>query len=179
MKYIEDIVYNRYSKYFAQYLMEMTGQYDATLEDEDVDAYLASLGMTGATESSLSSLENLPDVQTQTIIDATAKQFYEIVNSTTLGDIQSAVRNAGRYTSGATVRVDTAPIGVTGIDTTSALLLRGLNEQLEAKIDQEVQGYARRIALLDSVTITNTGSYNADTGNSTPSYEMEYKNYFF
>ena len=72
-----------------------------------------------------------------------------------------------------------APMGVTGIDTTSALMLRSLNEQLEKRIDAEVEGYARRIALLDSFTITHTGSKNTDTGEETSSYKTEHRGYFF
>ena len=72
-----------------------------------------------------------------------------------------------------------APIGLTAIDTTSALTLRHANEQLEQLIDREIMGYARRIALFDTKITTHTGLIDPDTGESIPPYETEDRNYFY
>lgn len=77
------------------------------------------------------------------------------------------------------MRVDTAPTGLTSIDTASALSLRHANEQLEQLIDREIMSYARRIALFDTKITTHTGTINPDTGEAIPPYKTEDRNYFY
>jgi hypothetical protein len=163
MEHAEDIVFNRYSHYFAEYLINSVNLYNQSIEDTEIADFLTEMGYTGSSSIDADTLRNTPDIQTEKIITATAKKFYEIVNSKSLGEMRDAVRNAGRYNSGTEVRVDMTPVDVTTLDTASALTLRSANEQLEQMIDREITGYARRIPILDSVTITHTGTKDPDS----------------
>lgn len=94
MAHVEDIVYNRFSKYFATYLTDAIDTYNATVEkDTDLSAFLEGLGLTSSV-STTGTLMITPDILTEEVIHATAKKFSEIVNSTSLSEMRSAVHNA-------------------------------------------------------------------------------------
>jgi hypothetical protein len=115
---IENIAYNRWSKYLLTDIMEAMRQFQNT-QSGAVDAYAQSLGLTGVLGDDTmdqSAIDKLPDIQTRQPILAYLKRFYETINQKTLSDIQKYVHNAGRYNSGTTVRVDQGAIMMTMTD---------------------------------------------------------------
>lgn len=51
-------------------------------------------------------VNSIPDIQTKTIIESLLPEFHGIINKNTLSNELLYVHNAGRYSSGTTVRAD-------------------------------------------------------------------------
>lgn len=98
-------------------------------------------------------IASLPDIQTVRPIASYLKKFYEIINKKTLSDIQKFVHNAGRYNSGALVRVDQGAIDMTLTDEVAIDTLHATNSAIEERIDTHIlsNNYARKILILDAI----------------------------
>jgi hypothetical protein len=83
-------------------------------------------------------MNNVPDIKSKEIIQNLAKPFHEIINSQTIGTELKNVHNAGRYTSGTTVRADIVPLMVTKQDEIMNRILKDANGVLESFTDNLV-----------------------------------------
>jgi hypothetical protein len=155
MQNSENIAYNRYTKYLLSDVSKALQSYDTQYADPDISATYASLGIDpGSDTLSADQIKKLPDVQTREVIQGFFKNFKGIFNEKSLGDELSAVRNAGRYNSGTTVRVDLLPISITLMDQIAQSTLRTSNQALAAAIDTTLKStIASRIVIYDQ---TNT-----------------------
>lgn len=171
MQNAENLSYNRYSKYLLEDINRVLLEYDQN-SDADYYATLAELGIDTAGQNGFTDehIASAPDIQTIPIIQGLLKKFHEIINKKTLGEELLAVRNAGRYSSGATVLADIGPVSMTLTDEVASNILKTANDALENSIDAELTtgGYARKIPIYDSVT--SRFGYGQ---------ELEYTNYFF
>ena len=122
----------------------------------------------------------MPDIQTVQPIRSFTKRFFEIINSKTLSDQQLYVHNAGRYTSGSTVRVDQGSLLVTMTDEFAARTLKEANDALEASITDIVRSkHAANLIVFDRSTLRSVGNPSVNPGDHTGSYTQEFRNYFF
>jgi hypothetical protein len=78
-------------------------------------------------------------------------------NEKTLGKELLSVHNAGRYTSGSTVRSDILPVSISLQDEIARTTLREANDALSKQIDQILidNKYARRIPIFDEVQFSS------------------------
>lgn len=171
MKNIENLAYNRYSKYLLGDINRAILEYDR-VRDEEYHQSLSELGIDMGGKNGLSQdlIDAAPDIQTMTVIQGLLKKFHEIVNKKTLGEELLAVRNAGRYSSGATVLADIGPVALTLTDEVAANILKTANDALEKSIDTDLKekGYARRVPIYEKV--------RSGVGYG---QRLEYTNYFF
>jgi hypothetical protein len=135
----EELIYNRYSKYFLQYITSELDKDKANFETEE-RAYLDSLGL-GSTPVA-DEFANTPDIQTKTMIIAILKKFHDLINKQALWDIRGFVRNAGRYNSGSEVRIDQPAINISLMDYSAMNTIRKINDKFEKHIDEVEVGLA-------------------------------------
>ncbi len=180
MKNMENFAYKRFSKYLLSDINTALADYDTKNNTEQNDT-LASLGISGGSDSLDSeTISKMPDIQTVQPIRSFTKRFFEIINSKVLGDEQLYVHNAGRYTSGATVRIDQGSVLTTLTDEFAARILKEANDALEASITDAIQTkYASNIIVFDRSTVTSIGNPSPNASDNTGSYTQEYKNYYF
>lgn len=180
IKNIENFVYKRFTKYLLTDIGNAISNYDATHSDKELDEYIASLGYPKGSDTLSGELvSSLPDIQTVQPTSAYIKKFYEILNKKTLSDEQLFVHNAGRYTSGSTVRVDQATVQGTYMDEVAASILKEGNTALEQAIDNQINtsGYPKKVVIFDSINYRNNGAPDA-FGTNTFSDKV-YNGYFF
>jgi hypothetical protein len=179
---VENFVYNRFSKYLLTDLVDMLSTERILNQSQEERDLMETMG-DDATDDIFprDQIPELPDVQTKIIIQKLTKQFFEIVNSKTLGDIRHMVFNAGRYNDGADVRVDQPALHITSADRVSMLTIQAANKSLEDSIDAEVKAVARKIAIFDRKEITLPKDSKSEDG--TIKYKKPvkkvYTNYFF
>lgn len=180
MKNMENFAYKRFSKYLLSDINSALAEYDSKNNKEQNET-LASLGINGGSDTlDAESIAKMPDIQTVQPIRSLTKRFFEIINTKTLGDEQLYVHNAGRYTSGSTVRVDQGSVLTTLTDELAARTLKEANDALEASITDTIQTkYASNIIIFDRATVTSIGNPSPDPNDHTGSYTQEYKNYYF
>lgn len=183
LKYIEDIAYNRYNKYLAKTLYEASQKLfdisDSSIQDPEIQKILDE--NSGATMD----LTKNADITTKQIIEKATKQFFDVFNTTYMGDILRFVHNAGRYGDDTNVRVDSVPVQIAKNDIFMKHSLKDTNTVLEDAIDAVVKGgLSRNIPVFKSYTIESIIS-------STPTADAEgnllprpvniqvFKNYFF
>ena len=167
---IENLAYNRYSKYLLRDINTALKMFDASNEKEYHDL-LASLGIDGGSDTlTEDAIKDTPDIQTRTHINTLLKKFNGIFNNKVLGDELHDVYNAGRYTSGATVRADIGPVSMTLMDEVANNILKTANDALEKSIDQGLRDMraVRKIPIFESV---NSGFGFGQ--------RLNYTNYFF
>jgi len=150
---VENLAYSRYSKYLLRDINSALERFDASNDGEYHDL-LTSLGVNGGSDTLTEDMiKDTPDIQTKTPIHSLVKKFNAIFNSKVLGDELHDVYNAGRYTSGATVRADIGPVSMTLMDEVANNTLKTANDAMEKSIDQGLRDMraARKIAILESV----------------------------
>lgn len=137
---IEDIVYRRYNKYFAQRLadayraaQESDGGTVAELSDD------AELNALVAASSSGIDLSRVPDAQTIEVVRSSTKRFFEIFNGRSIGDTLASVANGARYGLGDEARVDIANVIIAKEDELTFSTLKSLNDALEASVNDLVE----------------------------------------
>lgn len=123
----------------------------------------------------------MPDIQTVQPISAYIKKFYEVLNKKTLSDEQLFVHNAGRYTSGATVRIDQATIQGTYMDEVAVSMLKEGNTALEQAIDNQIKSanYPKKAVIFDKIAYKINATPNVYGNGSTNWYNKIYNGYFF
>lgn len=155
---IEDISYNRFSKYLAD---KLANSYMATSAKDAVSSLsLLGLDFDFSSLSATPDMTNVPDVSTILSINKSIKRFVEIFNASSLSDMKAFVHNAGRYNpTWSTVNADLAPYLITQLDEISRVMVKNANYDLEKEIDNLVKnGLSRNIAI--PTTITNTLACN-------------------
>jgi hypothetical protein len=155
MKNSEHIAYNRFTKYLLRDLNSVIDAFDAN-QNTEVDAFLRARGIDPGKDTLESgAIANLPDIQTKTPILSILKDFSNIVNDKTLSDAFAFIHNAGRYTTGSTVRADLAPVSVTLRDTMARTTLLEINNALMESFEKTLveKKIPRKIALFDSVSV--------------------------
>lgn len=121
----ENFAYKRFTKHLLADINAAIARYDSTSGDDELDDSIASLGYgTGSDTLDTDTISVLPDIQTARPIGAFVQKFYQIVNSKVLSDSQLFVHNAGRYTSGSTVRVDHAILQATLMDEVALSMIK-------------------------------------------------------
>ena len=183
LKNIEDLSYNRFSKYLAKKLYDTANEIftiDGTsIQNPEIKKMLAE--NSGSTMDFASS----PDITTKQVIEKATKQFFEIFNPSYMGDILRFVHNTGRYGDGTNVRVDSIPVMIAKKDIFMKQVLKDTNTVVENRIDAIVQdGLSQALPVLVSYTVTTlSGSHDpgdsssmvSDSNNNT----KVFKNYFF
>lgn len=149
---IEDISYNRFSKYLADKLAK---SYLWTANSE-IASTLGSLGLNLdlSSYSSTPDFSTAPDISTLSAITKTIKRFVEIFNESGLSDMKAFVHNAWRYNwTGSNVSVDMAPYLITQLDEISRVMVKNANNDLETEIDNLVKNWlSRNIAIPTQAT---------------------------
>lgn len=183
---VEDITYQRYSKYLAQKLLE---KYQ---EAQNVD--LGQFGQDvkdalGSYKDEASSILSSPDIQSKKIIDKSAKQFFEILGTGYLSDIMKHFSDSGRYLGQSGALANIAPILVAKDDILFREGLYGTNTFMEDSIDAIVQGgLARNLPVLTDYTyeINASSASNGTSADGTATSSKKnsenifhYKNYLF
>ncbi|MBC7503535.1 VCBS repeat-containing protein [Candidatus Gracilibacteria bacterium] len=156
MKNAENIAYSRFTKYLLRDVTKALTTFDKTNEDPDIASTFASLGLpTGGDTLAEDQISKLPDIQSRDVILGFLKNFKGIFNEKSLGDELLSVHNAGRYTSGSTVKADLLPISISVMDEIARSTLREANNAIEKQIDTLLidQKYARRIPILDEISL--------------------------
>lgn len=152
MENSENIAYRRYTQNLLFGLNGLLQQFDAKNQIEE-SQMIASLGLPTGTDSlSGDDIRDIPDIQTEVPIRNLLKDFHAIINNKTLGDELLAVRNAGRYNSGSTVRADLAATIMTTMDDTARSTLFSANQAIMTSIDRYLTGadLVQRIPILDT-----------------------------
>ncbi len=171
IKNLENLAYNRYSKYLLSDINNALKMFDMSWEesyDELVQRVIATntgestpsneafrqalAGISGQSVLSDESFKNVPDIQTINHINEFLKPFNKIFNKKVLWDELKAIYNAGRYTSGTTVRADIGSFTVTVMDKVAQDTLRATNNALENSIEQAIKdaNIIRPVMILDS-----------------------------
>lgn len=175
---VENLAYNRFSKYLLTDVNNALKDYDKNNNDGYADI-IKSLGISGlnaeqATSNTLSDdlIKTTPDVHTAAVLSGLLKSFHEVFNKKVLGEELAAVHNAGRYNSGASVNADLATIQISVADDVSSEILKHANDALEASFNDflKTNSIARKIPILDSMTAHYGDAEDAN---------RPYKNYFF
>ncbi len=90
------------------------------------------------------------------------KNFKGIFNEKTLGEELLAVHNAGRYTSGATVRADLVPVSISVMDDIARATLKTSNQAMTTAIEGSLNnGIASKIIIFDQNNVTDPGNRKA------------------
>jgi hypothetical protein len=154
-----------------------------------MDTLYASIGIPAGSDTLGSGqIAKLPDIQTRTVIESMLKNFSSIFNEKTLGDELLAIHNAGRYTSGATVNADIAPVAITLMDQVARDTLRTSNDAIIDIINTRLRsGIASPLVIFDRKTILHpkkqVTTLNPDnTVTLSPlhnPYTEEIQNYYF
>lgn len=176
MKNSENIAYSRFTKYLLKDITSAINVFDATY-NADQNQLLQSLGLDPGQDSlEDSAMVNTPDIHTRTPILSLLKDFKSIINEKTLSDAFAYVHNAGRYTSGSTVRVDLSPVNMTLQDSIARSSLRELNSALMDSFDAALiaRWYPKKIAIFDRIE----SSQNVPIPTATGGLKV-YDNYFF
>lgn len=163
---IEDISYNRFSKYLADKLAKA---YNAT-NDSEIKSTISSLWL-DIDLSSFSSTPNMtkaPDVSTIMVINKSIKRFVEIFNESSLSDMKNLVHNAWRYNpTWNTTSADMVPYLITQLDEISRVMVKNANTDLETEIDNLVKkGLSRNIAIPKDIKDTSHYLWNCNTYSS-------------
>ncbi|MBW7954446.1 VCBS repeat-containing protein [Candidatus Gracilibacteria bacterium] len=144
---LEDLTYNRFSKELTEKLKKdyTNAQGDFIGDVKSILGDQANIGSLIGRPTTL----NIPDVQLRHIIKSTTKQFLEIFNADSLGEMRKNVHNAGRYNSGSSVvNVDLIPTLISNLDKLSEKSIKNVNTDLEKVIDDVVKkGFSRNIAI--------------------------------
>ncbi len=173
MKHQEDISYKRWNKDLANQITKEQGNVGTEEMWDMVDGIVSQLEQTASWSDQLESaleiqdafnswglmekqenqMNNVPDIKSKEIIQNLAKPFHEIINSQTIGTELKNVHNAGRYTSGTTVRADIVPLMVTKQDEIMNRILKDANGVLESFTDNLVVtwGLSRKIPVLTQI----------------------------
>lgn len=182
IKNIENFAYKRFTKYLLTDIGNAIDNYDSANSDKGLDEYKASLGYPkGSNTLSGALVSTLPDIQTVQPISAYIKKFYEVLNKKTLSDEQLFVHNAGRYTSGATVRIDQATIQGTYMDEVAVSILKEGNTALEQAIDNQIKSanYPKKAVIFDKIAYKINANQNFYGFGATDWYTKVYNGYFF
>ncbi len=81
LSHAEELIYNRYSKYFLQYITDELEKDKAQFEVEE-RAYLESFGMGAAPIAD--EFAQTPDIHTRSMILALMKKFHDLINKQAL-----------------------------------------------------------------------------------------------
>lgn len=178
IKNLENLSYNRYSKYLLKDINMALKAFDGQTSESEGNAY-ANLIDTVIKENggkdekdtekyrqaleklksngnlSDDSLKNVPDIQTVNHINELVKPFNKIFNKKVLGDELKAVHNAGRYNTGTTVRADMGVFSVSIMDKIAQDTVRATNNMLEKAIEEDLKrkNIIRPIVIFDGYNI--------------------------
>jgi len=167
MSNTENLAYKRFTKYLLQDLNGIVDQFNTTA-DADTKSIVAWLGITSSKdEIDANTVKIMPDVQSRLPIQSILKNFKSIINETTLADAYWFVRNAGRYSSGSSVRVDLSPISMTIADEVAQSTLKQTNIAIMSSIDQAILNswIVRRIPIFDELHASYSDPINLATEN--------------
>ncbi len=186
LSHAEEIIYNRYSKHFLQYITSEIAKSKKQFNKEELE-YIDSLGFSWTTTSIFpdDQLATIPDVHSKQVILWLLKKFHDLINKQALWDIRSAVHNAGRYNSGSEVRVDQPAVNVSLMDYAAMNTLRKVNDKLEEYIDAQEVGLGFLLVPYDNLTIKEPDAMGfSDSRNQAWSVSMIgtnriYDNYLF
>lgn len=154
IEHAETLAYRRYSQEFLQMINERLSQFDRVQrlpeEQELLDQYNMGSHDTGLSPDDI---ENMPVAHTIPMINTLLGEFHEISNKKVLGDHLAAVRNAGRYNSGSTVRVDIPSVNMSVFDQGARDVIRAANDTIEAYIDEIIRErkMARKIPVYETL----------------------------
>lgn len=162
---IEDITYNRFTKFLAKKLEDSRN--DALWDDLQ---WLDSLLPEGVSTTNSVVDDTIPDIHTKSIIEASSKRYLEIFNpDTSLWEFRKNVYNAWRYTNLPNVSVDMVPQLLEYMDETSFNHIKTVNTDLENYIDDIVMNWlSRQIPILQEITRDQYLKY----------YDVVLKNYY-
>lgn len=161
----ENIAYKRFTRSLLKDINTSLQLYDAANVNTQYQDYISKLGFgTGSDSFDEATLKNIPDIQTVRPIMTFLKRFYETINKKTLSDQQLFVHNAGRYNSGATVRLDQASTRATLTDELAINTIKAGNDALEKAIDDQIQSknYTQKIVIFDKVSTLQSRKVNPD-----------------
>ncbi|MCD5380636.1 VCBS repeat-containing protein, partial [Candidatus Gracilibacteria bacterium] len=158
----EDLNYSRYSKELAQSIQDrVLGAQSDQITDlmKDLDPDVTDLSALESFKSTGPDISKTSAISTRFITNNVTKKFLEVLNSSTLGDFRKDVYNAGRYNGeGAKVNVDTIAYLISILDTLGDNVIKGVNNNLEEKIDELVKGgLSRKIAVPLSISVSGGG----------------------
>lgn len=144
---IEDLAYKRYTQDLAERLKNIALSGNKNYMQELQSLLWNSIDLSGANTGPTTF--NIPDIQLQHVIKESTKNFLEIFNDATLWDMRKDVHNAGRYNSWSNiVNVDLIPTFVNTLDVYAENILKNVNNDLEARVDDLVKkGLSRNIAI--------------------------------
>ncbi len=178
----ENIAYNRFTKYLLRDISTSLQAFDAKTADPDITALYASFWIPqGSDTLSEDQIKKLPDSQTKNIILWFLKTFKGIFNEKSLWEELLSVHNAGRYTSGATVRTDLVPISISLMDDIARATLKTSNVALTQSINASLQSsIASKIVIFDKNVFHSWSNYIPQNGTVVAlPHSLEHKNYYF
>lgn len=143
----EDLVYNRFTSDFANYLKEKFSWKDT----DDILSMVSNID-DSIDVSQFSQDENmdLQDIQARHIIKNSIKSFVEIFSPWSIGDLRKDIYNAWRYNFWNNVNVDFSPYIVNVLDIVNDQIIKELNDDFEKQVDDLVKNWlSRKVAILN------------------------------
>lgn len=126
---IEDITYNRFNKYLAKKLYDVSQSFyainSATVTNPAIKSILDTYS------GSTMDISKAPDITTKDIIEKSVKQFFEVFNAKYMGDVLRYIYNTGRYGDANNVRADSAPVVIAKKDLFMRTTLKDANTAME------------------------------------------------
>jgi hypothetical protein len=174
----EHLVYNRFSREFAQYLY--TG-FLSLMKSEWNIRIPAFRDWKPEANSWASFLNQASDITTKVFSDGLITPFIKVINEKYIEDVSRWVHNTGRYYNGSSdVRVDTIPELVTTKDALSTQVIKEGNDALEKLIDTYVDTtLSLDIPILVSRPFQKTITETEGRRRQTRTYNFVYDNYIY
>jgi hypothetical protein len=145
----EDLIYNRYNKYWAQDLLNEDSVEDLGSLSEDGAAFLAS---------SQNGFENQSDIYMKEVIDGYMRRFYEVFPRY-ISDVNDYSNYTGRYEAS---DVDSFPKLISIKDEENTVFLKELNDKFENATNTIVEEIAEDVPLLEYSDLSGSFRGGAD-----------------